>query len=668
MKSRITLGKGCACFLAGLCLAATLGGVRGTYDVIVATPVGADVDVQPSGGELPVPPPPAVTTSQFDYAPGTNVEIAGSAFAAGGNVTLSVSHLSRTCTCGAEAHRSWTVVADASGSFVSNWALSPTATGPDVLALVAISPDGTRAETLFTSNLTGAIWTTDQCGATVNHNVYGSCEPPNPLVCDPKSPFLNGGPQNHNCGFAGGLPDGDFYFQVTDPSGMVLLSNDGIEHRQVHVECGVITEYANLPDSVASHVVGTGFCPAHDACAASISVALWPFDPTPNPGGEYKCWITRVSDYDESDPQANFGFRESESKTDNYKCARQPGTGACCLACAGHPDTYLDECRSDVTEADCQAMGGAYHADETCPGDTCGECPQCTITIRKYYDANANGENDAEIPLDGVQVEVCFTPMGGLETCVTLTSGTDGPGQASVVIPSGSSITVCELLPTTGVSNCNWIQTEPKVSSPNSMTIGDKICYSMTLPDTVGCTQTLPFGNVCICAPSTGRTLGFWSNKNGKNILSSKDSAWRDLLNALCLRNASGADYDVPGGMFADAYTNFRTWLLDANAVNMACMLSAQLTATKLDIAYMGMNAGDNVLLPDDLADCYGAPMANIGAVVAAADAALCADGLTPSGDEPSRSTQECLKDILDGVNNNGLPVISGEPCDVVYP
>ena len=41
--------------------------------------------------------------------------------------------------------------------------------------------------------------------------------------------------------------------------------------------------------------------------------------PTPNPGGEYKVWMTKVSDYDTTMTKGSFGFIPSKSKTDNFK-------------------------------------------------------------------------------------------------------------------------------------------------------------------------------------------------------------------------------------------------------------------------------------------------------------------------------------------------------------
>jgi hypothetical protein len=130
----------------------------------------------------------------------------------------------------------------------------------------------------------------------VNGNVYESKE----------EVYLNGGPPPNAPCSAAGLPDGEYYFQVTDPSGSVLLSTDSISERKVRVTGGVFTAYLGT-----THAVGSGRCPG------AISVALFPYDDTPNPGGEYKVWLTRVGDYDPT--KGVFGFLPAKSKTDNFK-------------------------------------------------------------------------------------------------------------------------------------------------------------------------------------------------------------------------------------------------------------------------------------------------------------------------------------------------------------
>src|SRR5947207_13022406 len=103
-----------------------------------------------------------------------------------------------------------------------------------------------------------------------------------------------------------------------------------------------------------------------------------------------------------------------------------------------------------------------------------------------------------------------------------------------------------------------------------------------------GGTETRTFGNYCT-APSGGLTLGFWSNKNGNKILTGNANGTGTvllgpvvtLLNTCQLVNANGSLHT-----FTSSYSAFRTWLLGATATNMAYMLSAQLVALKLDVAY----------------------------------------------------------------------------------
>jgi len=161
--------------------------------------------------------------------------------------------------------------------------------------------------------LTGAIFTTKIDGIPVNSNVYDHKE----------DVYLNGGPHpNRKCD-AAGLPFGIYYFQVTDPSGKDLLSTDDISHRRVKVDSRGVFVYDQMND-VTDHympqvdpaVDGTVQLPAK---CGSITVQLAPFDNTPNPGGEYKVWITRVTDYDPTTLLGSFGFIPSKSKTDNFK-------------------------------------------------------------------------------------------------------------------------------------------------------------------------------------------------------------------------------------------------------------------------------------------------------------------------------------------------------------
>ncbi len=143
--------------------------------------------------------------------------------------------------------------------------------------------------------LTGAIFTTDAGGNFVNANVYNG----------PDEPYLNGGPRPNAPCTAAGLPNGEYYFQVTDPSGSVRLSTDDIEERRIRVFAGIIIAYLGT-----THFTSFGQC-------GDITVQLSPFSQTPNPGGEYKVWMTPVSAY--SPGAGSHGFLPKSSKTDNFK-------------------------------------------------------------------------------------------------------------------------------------------------------------------------------------------------------------------------------------------------------------------------------------------------------------------------------------------------------------
>jgi hypothetical protein len=169
----------------------------------------------------------------------------------------------------------------------------------------------------------GAIFTTVWNGSEVNYNIYPSKD----------AVYLDGGPGPGAPQWAAGLDDGIYVFQVTDPSGKVLLSTDLAECRQFQVADGIIT-----------NVVGT--CPHNTGNDVdhppAITVQLIPFNDTPNPGGEYKVWVTQVDDFlrgCEALGVSNglevvdcglksrgnaHGFIPKYSKTDNFKVRGTP--------------------------------------------------------------------------------------------------------------------------------------------------------------------------------------------------------------------------------------------------------------------------------------------------------------------------------------------------------
>ena len=147
-----------------------------------------------------------------------------------------------------------------------------------------------------------AIYTTDKTGTIVNENFY-------PTSTDV---YLSGGPQNTH---AAGLPDGTYYFQVTDPSGKTLLSSDNASCRQLVVSGGRVAG-ASPASGTCEHTNGI-FNPANGTTPVQIA----PFAQTPNPGDEFKAWLiaedssTSIST---TDPKV-INFKQSDSDTDNFK-------------------------------------------------------------------------------------------------------------------------------------------------------------------------------------------------------------------------------------------------------------------------------------------------------------------------------------------------------------
>ena len=136
------------------------------------------------------------------------------------------------------------------------------------------------------AGLTGAIFTTNFNGSVVNGNQYES----------PCSVYLDGGPGLHAPATAAGLPDNDYYFQVTDPGGTQLLSTDKVSNRRFHVQGGVIVAYTGSGGPI--HVTGPDVI---DVGAVSIRLAnlSCPVDflASPNNGGAYKVWVTPISSF-----------------------------------------------------------------------------------------------------------------------------------------------------------------------------------------------------------------------------------------------------------------------------------------------------------------------------------------------------------------------------------
>jgi hypothetical protein len=336
--------------------------------------------------------------------------------------------------------------------------------------------------------------------------------------------------------------------------------------------------------------------------------------------------------------------------------------------------TASDNCSAVTVTSDAPA--------QFCVGDTfvtwtaadgCGNASTCrqTVTVlgqicvTKFYDSNANGVQDnGEVGVQGWLIQVSGS--------VSRQGLTDANGQICFAVPVGT-YSVSEAAPI----ETNWVHTTAT-------------SFPVTI-DSAHCSGGASFGNYCFSDPSGGLTLGYWSNKNGQRILTQNDPSWRSLLNGLNLRNANGSNFDVPvSGSFATAYASFRTWILGASATNMSYMLSAQLAAATLAAHFAGLDSGVHVIVPGGVRtggnvcvvpylsvtqtiSCGGPPLLSLTSMPGSTNCgctsndgqvlisdllarADCLLGAYPSMSTatPQRTYGECVKNIIDMINNNG--------------
>jgi len=229
-------------------------------------------------------------------------------------------------------------------------------------------------ETILLSRVDGAIFTTLVDGSRVDANIYQA----------KTDVYLDGGPGNNAPQKAAGLPDGDYYFMVTDPSGKTLLSEDPIECRRVAIEDGVIARWVAAPG--CSHLMGS------DQDHGAATVQLMPYADTPNPGGEYKAWMTPVDAYDPNAKNNTHGFINAESKTDNFK-VRQPVVAPPESYCG---DGILDdgEACDDGNNTDSDGCSANCAIEPPPPPPPCSCCGDGTVNGSEQCDDGNHVDGD----------------------------------------------------------------------------------------------------------------------------------------------------------------------------------------------------------------------------------------------------------------------------------
>ena len=234
------------------------------------------------------------------------------------------------------------------------------------IALVAILAISTTIKA--DPPLPGAIFTTDSNCSGVDLNIYAN----------KGDVYLDGGPSHPG---AASLPPGNYYVQVTDPSGACVLGTS-----------------LGMGDPTPFHVHADGTVDCIQLClvltnssldaSCSLNGVADPncgYNDTPNPGGEYKAWVSNEST-----------FTNNSTKTDNFKVnAEQSGsTGA--------------------------------------------------FSVHKFYDANANGVRDAGEPeINGWQFELFAADnlllVRETPACLTVAAGPAAAPFTYTVVESDSA-------------------------------------------------------------------------------------------------------------------------------------------------------------------------------------------------------------------------------------
>lgn len=300
----------------------------------------------------------------------------------------------------------WFVVTDQHGrKRPRRWTIIPVLAVVAALALAGLGILRGTGDT-DAASLSGAIFTTTPDGSIVNENVH----------YDRKiDVYLDGGPGPNAPQTAAGLPDGDYVFQVSDPPGKVLLSQDAARCRVLRVASGVVvalrdktngsfvdhtsSDSCHINDSPDGAAGGTG---KHDTNTdtdhgpPAIVVQLMPFFDTPNPGGVYKAWVIPLSRY-----LTNGGNLEAAPVpqcTRNGKPANNCNGGAVQIGYQRDPGfgPPRDQVKTDN-----------FKVREFFPPE---------ITVRKFHDLNGDGVWQRGTEPE-IGVDQCVNDTGAIITC-----------------------------------------------------------------------------------------------------------------------------------------------------------------------------------------------------------------------------------------------------------
>jgi hypothetical protein len=293
-----------------------------------------------------------------------------------------------------------------------------------MLALALLAPSAG-----VVSALSGAVYTSNIDGSIINANLYDS----------KSAVYLTGGP----CNGGSHLEPGDYYFQVSSPSG-VLLSSDAIGERKFTVGANGF-----IASTAGGHATNPVNCTPP---VTGITVQLMPYDDTPNNGGEYKLTIATAASV-----EACAGFSASsdtfeictgaDQKSDNFKA--RFGDPAIDIEKVANP-TQVPAAGGSVTYSyTVLNTGDVPLSNITVTDDKCGNGNPLAYT---GGDANGNGLLD----LTEAWQFTCSTVITVTTTNTATVVGRDG--QTTVTAQDQAIVTV---LPPTAPPI-----TEPPITAP----------------------------------------------------------------------------------------------------------------------------------------------------------------------------------------------------------
>ena len=258
---------------------------------------------------------------------------------------------------------------------------------PSSPAIRGITRASVAAPAAAAASSIGIVAVVDSSGAPADGNVFPSRD----------QVYLTGGPLDPSCSI-GALPDGAWFYQVTDASGDTLLSG---APRALEVSGGVI-------------VSAEGATSGTDACGSEI-VALSPFDRAPHGSGNYRVWLTPAADLQTGSScgaGCYFGFlpvfsitqtfavREdsrcrtthclsvivfSDENGNGLRDSGEPGlAGVVISATDGHGISATAVSGPDGTWSICGLPETQYTVSETVPAGYSQTAPFATVQISRY--------------------------------------------------------------------------------------------------------------------------------------------------------------------------------------------------------------------------------------------------------------------------------------------